>query len=356
MSISINTNAISLSVQRSFNSASTNMNNAMEKMSTGYKINSAADNAAGYSVSQKMESIISTYSEAETNGQMGSSLLQTQEGVLEILHTYLQRIRDLSEQAANGTYATSSRIAIASEVSQRMSEVNRLCEVTDFNGLKLLDGSQTLGVNLQVGVNSGMENVITLNKSLFASAKVSSLMELTTGGGQDLNYIDQTAYDALTDAEKAEYYKGDMGGTAIYSKSAMTAQLTTDGIMVDDDGTKVKVANGGGAATITAVCNSVFVNDNSSREFLNTVDIAINNVSSRSTEIGAYMNRVDSAIEALSVQSDNLTEANSLIKDADVAKVSSQYISYQILQSAAASMLTTANQTPSVALRLMGAQ
>src|SRR5574344_2644326 len=86
MSISINTNAISLSVQRSFNSASSHMNNAMEKMSTGYKINSASDNAAGYSVSQKMESVISTYSEAETNGQMGSSLLQTQEGVLEILH------------------------------------------------------------------------------------------------------------------------------------------------------------------------------------------------------------------------------------------------------------------------------
>src|SRR5574344_2858897 len=183
MSISINMNAISLSLQRSFNSASSHMNNAMGKMSTGYKINSASDNAAGYSVSQKMESVISTYSEAETNGQMGSSLLQTQEGVLGILHTYLQRIRDLSEQAANGTYATSSRIAIASEVSQRMSEINRLCEVTDFNGLKLLDGSQTDGVNLQVGVNSGMENVITLNKSLFASAKVSALMNMTTNFG-----------------------------------------------------------------------------------------------------------------------------------------------------------------------------
>jgi len=358
MSISINTNAISLSVQRSFNSANSNMNTAMERMSTGYKINSASDNAAGYSVSKKMESIISTYSEAETNGQMGSSLLQTQEGVLEIINTYLQRIRDLTEQASNGTYATSSRTAISSEVAQRMSEVNRLCKVTDFNGLKLLDGSQTGGVNLQVGVNSGSENTITLDKSLFKSAQVSAIMQLTTGGGQNLSYITSAAYTALTSTQQSGYYAGSLDGgtTTTYYKSAMVAQLTTDGIMVDDGGAAVKVGANGGSATITAICNSVFTNDNSARDFLDTVDKAIENVSSRTTEIGAYMNRVDSAIEGLGVQSDNLTEANSLIKDADVAKVSSQYISYQILQKAAATMLTTANQTPSVALSLMGGQ
>src|SRR5574344_895150 len=264
MSISINTNAISLSVQRSFNSASTKMNDAMEKMSTGYKINSASDDAAGYSVSQKMESIISTYSEAETNGQMGSSLLQTQEGVLEILHTYLQRIRDLSEQAANGTYATSSRMAIASEVSQRMSEVNRLCEVTDFNGLKLFDGSQTLGVNLQVGVNSGMENVITLNKSLFASAKVTALMNMTTNFGiasADL------AQQATEDKTNGYIYKAtdSAGANAIYCKSALAAELYHGGVM-KVNGTNLEVD--GAKGTITAVCNSVFVDDNSAREFL----------------------------------------------------------------------------------------
>jgi len=316
------------------------MTTAMERMSTGYKINSASDNAAGYAVSKKMESVISTYSEAETNGQMGSSLLQTQEGVLEIVNTYLQRIRDLTEQAANGTYATSSRIAISTEVSQRMSEINRLCQVTDFNGLKLLDGSQTDGVNLQLGVNSGAENVITLDKSLFQSAQITAIMQLATGGGQDMTYV------AAADA--THQYEGTTGN---FFASAMIAQLDKDGYTTLAAGTATVTAAG---ATITAICDSIFTSDNASRDFLNTIDVAIDNVSARTTEIGAFMNRVDSAIEGLGVQSDNLSEANSLIKDADIAKVSSQYISYQILQQAAASMLTTANQTPSIALSLMG--
>ena len=337
MSLSINTNVISLTVQRHFNSTTDKMNDAMEKMTTGFKINSAADDAAGYGVVKKMESVLSTYDVASTNGQMGSSLLQTQEGVLEIIGSYLQRIRDLTEQAANGTYATSSRIAIASEVAQRMSEMNRLCDITDFNGLKLLDGSQTDGVNLQVGINSGNENVIVLDKSLFASAKITALMKLnaTDNGAQSIS--------TAAAADDTHKYEGETGK---FYESAMLAQLAKDGLVVDG---KIKEDK----MTITALCNSVFKNDNSARMFLDTVDLAVNDVTQRATEIGSYMNRVDSAVESIQVQQDNLTEAKSLIKDTDVAKISSQYLSYQILQQAGATMLTTANQTPQIALNLI---
>lgn len=334
MSLSINTNVISLSVQRSFNSTTTKMNEAMKKMTTGFKINSAADDAAGYGVVKKMESVLSTYDVAETNGQMGSSLLQTQEGVLEIISSYFQRIRDLTEQAANGTYATSSRQAIASEVAQRMSEINRLCDVTDFNGLKLLDGSQTDGVNLQVGINSGDENVIVLDKTLFASAKITSLMQFSSNAGQS----------EKSNGTKTDVYKFE-GKDGKFYESAMIAQLSDDGLATNG---KINAD-----LTITALCNSVFKTDNSARAFLDTVDIAVNDVTQRATEIGSYMNRVDSAVESLGVQADNLTEAKSLIKDADVAKVSSDYISQQILQQAGATMLTTANQVPSIALNLI---
>lgn len=335
MSLSINTNVISLTVQRHFNSTTNKMNDAMEKMTTGFKINSAADDAAGYGVVKNMESILSTYDVAATNGQMGSSLLQTQEGVLEIVGSYLQRIRDLTEQAANGTYATSSRIAIASEVAQRMQEMNRLCDVTDFNGLKLLDGTLTDGVNLQVGVNSGMENVIQLDKSLFESAKVTMLMQFATGGAQ--------ATGTATAKDDTHKYEGETG---VFYESATLAELAKDGVVTNGTVDETKM-------TITAVCNAVFRSDNSARMFLDTVDLAVDNVTTRSTEIGAYMNRVDSAVEGIAIQQDNLTEAKSLIKDADVAKVSSEYLSYQILQQAGATMLTTANQTPSIALNLI---
>ena len=335
MSLSINTNVISLTVQRHFNSTTSRMNDAMEKMTTGFQINSAADDAAGYGVVKKMESVLSTYDVAETNGQMGSSLLQTQEGVLEIIGSYLQRIRDLTEQAANGTYATSSRIAIASEVAQRMQEMNRLCDVTDFNGLKLLDGSQTDGVNLQVGINSGDENVIRLDESLFASAKITAIMQLTAGAGQSTS----------TAAAQDETHKYE-GETGRWYESATLAQLAKDGLVTNGTVDAAKM-------TITALCNSVFKNDNSARMFLDTVDLAVDDVTERSTQIGAYMNRVDSAVESLAVQGDNLTEAKSLIKDADIASVSSEFIAAQILQQAGASMLTTANQVPSIALSLI---
>lgn len=353
MSLSINTNVISLTVQRHFNSTTSRMNDAMEKMTTGFKINSAADDAAGYGVVKKMESVLSTYDVAETNGQMGSSLLQTQEGVLEIIGSYLQRIRDLTEQAANGTYATSSRVAIASEVAQRMQEMNRLCDITDFNGLKLLDGSQTDGVNLQVGINSGDENVITLDKSLFASAKITSLMQLNTGAGQKMGFINSATYNGLTDAEKENYY-ANADGTYYFESATIAALYDTDSAaftgVTGANGTATVVEN---ALTITTICNSVFTNDNSARMFLDTVDLAVNDVTARATEIGSYMNRVDSAVESLAVQGDNLTEAKSLIKDADIAEVSSEFIAAQILQQAGASMLTTANQTPSIALNLI---
>ena len=336
MSLSINTNVASLTVQRHFNSTTATMNDVMEKMTTGFKINSAADDAAGYGVVKEMESVLSSYDVAETNGQMGSSLLQTQEGVLEIVGSYLQRIRDLTEQAANGTYATSSREAIALEVAQRMEEMNRLCDITDFNGLKLLDGSQTDGVNLQVGINSGEENVILLDASLFASAKVTALMQLETLGG----------VSTASQGTKDETYKYLCEADGQYYENAMVAQLTNDGLI---NGGAIDTA----AMTITALCNSVFKNDNSSRAFLDIVDIAVDDVTQRATEIGAYMNRVDSAVESIAVQADNLTEAKSLIKDADIAEISSDFIAAQILQQAGATMLTTANQTPSIALNLI---
>ncbi len=336
MSLSINTNVASLTVQRHFNSTTATMNDVMEKMTTGFKINSAADDAAGYGVVKEMESVLSSYDVAETNGQMGSSLLNTQEGVLEIVGSYLQRIRDLTEQAANGTYATSSREAIALEVAQRMEEMNRLCDITDFNGLKLLDGSQTDGVNLQVGINSGEENVILLDASLFASAKVTALMQLETLGGVS------TASQGTQD----DTYKYLCEADGQYYENAMVAQLTNDGLI---NGGAIDTA----AMTITALCNSVFKNDNSSRAFLDIVDIAVDDVTQRATEIGAYMNRVDSAVESIAVQADNLTEAKSLIKDADIAEISSDFIAAQILQQAGATMLTTANQTPSIALNLI---
>ncbi len=371
-SITINTNLASLTAQRNLSAATSGMNTAMERLSTGFRINSGADDAAGSAVSTLMEAQISGYDVAESNTTMGLSLLDTAEGVLDIVGDYLQRIRDLTEQAANGTYGTSSMQAIRTEVQQRMLEINRLCQVIDFNGIKLLDGTSSAyingtGVNLQVSNNSGIENIINLDSSLFASATCTALFvtnetgrtadnwylrgqsDPTNGGtqnaeGVDINYETPALLARIT-GKSIELSNGTKYD---YSKLGYTAILETQ-YDPENDGS----VTDGICSNITALCDAVYTDDSTAREFLQFIDEAIENVSDRRTLIGAYMNRVESAVDAISVQKENIVSANSAIKDADIAEESSNYIKYQILQQSTATLLSTANQTPSIALNLI---
>ncbi len=367
-SITINTNLASMTAQRNLSAATTGMNTAMERLSTGFKINSGKDDAAGSAVSCLMEAQISGYDVAESNATMGLTLLDTAEGVLNIVSDYLQRIRDLTEQAANGTYGTSSMQAIRTEVQQRMEEINRLCDVIDFNGIKLLDGTSNAyqsgsGVNLQVSNNSGKPNIINLEKSLFASAKCSALFN-TLGGNQwfvrqgenfDASKVNKGGKECInseTFSTPALYAR--INGTRVELDDGTVYDFRGNGITsntYDEYGTrnpKTGVFN-----CITAICDAVYTNDSTAREFLQFIDDAIENISDRTALIGAYMNRVESAVDAIGVQKENIVAANSSIKDADVATESSNFVKYQILQQSTATLLSTANQTPSIALNLI---
>lgn len=343
-SLTINTNIASLTAQRNLSQATGGMNTAMERLTTGFKINSGKDDAAGSAVSTLMEAQISGYDVAESNASMGLSLLDTAEGVLDIVNSYLQRIRDLTEQAANGTYGTSSMNAIRTEVEQRMLEINRLCEVIDFNGIQLLDGtsiavtSQT-GINLQVSNNAGDSNVINLKYTLFESAKCTALIidkNANSTGGE--TWYTRTNEKEVTDALKSRI-TGAPAGQYDYSTKYEALDASN--------------YEGNTLACITAICDAVYTDDNTAREFLYFIDDAIENVSSRTALIGAYMNRVESAVDAISVQKENIVSANSSIKDADVATEASNYIKYQILQQSSSTLLSTANQQPSIALNLI---
>ena len=361
-SITINTNLAALTAQRNLSAATSGMNTAMERLSTGFRINSGADDAAGSAVSTLMEAQISGYDVAESNATMGLSLLDTAEGVLDIVGDYLQRIRDLTEQAANGTYGTSSMQAIRTEVQQRMLEINRLCEVIDFNGIQLLDGTSSAhisgsGVNLQVSNNSGRPNIINLDSSLFASAKCTALFITSEPGRTADNWYErgQGAADGTVDYETSALYaritgqKVELSNGTIYDYSELGYTAIKD-MKYDpnNDGNSVN-----SVSCITAICDAVYTDDSTAREFLQFIDEAIENVSDRRTLIGAYMNRVESAVDAIGVQKENIVSANSSIKDADVAEESSNYIKYQILQQSTATLLSTANQMPSIALNLL---
>ena len=278
MPISVNTNMASLTAQNSLNTASKKMNTAMERLSTGYKINSSKDDAAGMAVSTKLGYKLSCLAVAKDNGQMGSSLLNTTEGVYGVLQSNLQRVRDLTEQAANGTYGSDALGAINTEIKARLDEITRIANSADFNGKKVLNGSMDKGVVLQVGIDGSKDSQITLDAKLFADAKADTLLG--------------KAFTAFTD-------------------------------------------------------------DNSARTFLSDVDKAIKTITERKTEIGGKQAAITSAMESAQVMQTNLTSANSLIKDADIAEESSNYIKQQILQQTSASLLATANQAPSIALNLV---
>lgn len=175
MALTINTNLSSMIVQKNLNSATTSLNTAIERMTTGYKINHAKDNAAGYSIATNWKTQLSSLDIASDNASTGADMLTTLEDTYSLLTTHMQRVRDLTEQAANGTYGSDSLKAIQSEITARLNEVDRIAANAEFNSLKLMDGSIKNNINLQVGLYADTNSQISLDKDLFKKTDINSL-------------------------------------------------------------------------------------------------------------------------------------------------------------------------------------
>ena len=356
MALTINTNISSIIAQRSLNNATTAMNTSIERMSTGYKINHAKDNAAGYSIANSWETKLGSLDVASDNAATGLDLLTTAEETYGLLVSHLQRVRDLTEQAANGTYGSQSLKAIQSEVSARLYEINRLSANSEFNGIKLMaynkDGDNdgvgitAAGVNLQVGLYADKNSTINLSVDLFANASLSGLFK----GMAETEYktVDDTGAEAteslgslIKAAGGSETLDnlGDVDGIEAFAAACC--------------GLKYVAPTGTGTSATPA---KYYLQESASfgaKEMLAFLDSAINDISSRVTSIGAAQNRVQSAVTPLDVQSQNLTSSLSTLRDTDIAEESSNYIQQQILQQASATLLSTANQLPSIALNLV---
>ena len=300
MSIIVNTNMSALNIQQNLATAGDAMKVAMQRMATGSKINQASDDAAGMAVSTNFETQISGQKVAQQNAQLGSNLLTTTEGTVGVVQKNVQRIRDLIEQASNGTYDQKAKTAIRTEIASRTAEVSRLNDSANFNGIRLFGdtgttGTGTVGVKLQVGDGAdATTNAITIDKSVFASVNVSTMAGTTSA-------FSQTNLD-----------------TFLGSADGSTAATSTD------------------ASTLLKAC-----------------DNALSSLVSKKTSIGAYQNRLTSAVDGLKVSQLNLASANSTIKDSDIAEESASYVKNQILQQASASLLAQANQAPSIAINLI---
>ena len=289
MALTINTNLSSMIVQSNLSKATTSLDKAIERMTTGYKINHAADNAAGYSIARNWEAKLGSLDVAADNAATGADMLSTLEDHYALISSHVQRVRDLTEQAANGTYGTASKQAIQAEITARLEEIDRISANCEFNGINLMkEGSEaaTHGLKIQVGIDSDAgRSQIELNATLFQDGSVNGLFSM----------------DVETLAEKCAGLNEDVNAESM----------------------------------------------------LDSIDDVIKTISNRITTLGAAQNRIESAIESIGVQSENITSSLSTLRDADVAQESSNYIKAQILQQASATLLATANQTPSIALNLL---
>ena len=358
MALTINTNMSSLIAQRSLNNATNAMNTSIERMSTGYKINHSKDNAAGYSIANQWETKIGSLDVAADNAATGMDLLTTAEETYALLTSHLQRVRDLTEQAANGTYGSASLKAIRAEVYARFQEICRISGNAEFNGIKLMafdteaaegssinakTGLTEAGINLQVGLYANDNSIINLNIDCFSNATASGL------------------------------FNGLLGTTSATGVELQTMLNNVTGNATTDFPDTISLNDEIGLDLLACACSGLFIgnfdkraeedfvakyyvqqeSDYTPKEMLEFIDLAIDDISRRATQIGAAQNRVESAMTALDVQSQNLMSSLSTLRDTDVASESSTYIQQQILQQASATLLSTANQTPSIALNLI---
>jgi len=200
----INTNLLSLTTQNNLNKSQSSLGTAIERLSSGLRINSAKDDAAGQAIANRMNSQIKGMTQAARNANDGISMIQTAEGNLNEINTNLQRIRELSVQAANGTNQDTDLTSVNTEINQRLSEINRIAGAANFNGKNLLNGAQSGGVTIQVGANTASGDTIKIGSDALINANLSSLASGTALSGGTVSISDNgTAQDVIKSVDAA---------------------------------------------------------------------------------------------------------------------------------------------------------
>lgn len=320
MALYVNTNVSSLNAQRQLMKSGNQLDTSFQRLSSGFRINSAKDDAAGMQISNRLTSQISGLDQGNRNANDGISLAQTAEGALDETTSMFQRMRTLAQQASNGSNTDEDRLAIQEEIRSLSSEVNRVAADTTFGGQNLLDGS--FSANFQVGADA-VQNISFSMKDVGGTAN-----SIAADGGFTMSGIASVA-SAVTGASlsaTAGTISTQVGASA--DETAFSSVFSSTGISVSSQANAQAVMAG--------------------------MDAMIAVVDKKRAELGAVQNRFQSTIRNQSNISENLSAAKSRIKDTDFAAETANLTKSQILQQASQSILSQANQRPQVALSLLG--
>ncbi len=389
----INQNVEALNAWRSLSTTNTEMGKSLEKLSSGFRINRAADDASGLVISQGLRAQVSGLRQATRNAQDGISVVQTAEGALNEVHSMLNRMRDLAVQAANtGTNDTAARTAANAEVTALASEIDRNSTSTKFGQQSLLNGSfgVTAAVktgfnatgtytvpatsNFQINVNGGGAKTVNLVAGTYTGAQLASHMQsairtaMTSGGTYTQAQADAVTVDSTTvGAGFSLSIKANLANTQTFTLTdgvgTPLAAQTLPGAITAASGSGGTFPVGSNAGdTISVALASVSATGlginaldlvNSASTAITALDSAIASVSTTRGNLGAVQNRFESTINNLQVTTENLAASESRIRDTDMALEMTQFTRHQVLLQAGTAMLGQANQLPQSVLRLL---
>ena len=378
MSLRINQNIDAINSYRNLSVTQNQMSKSLEKLSSGFRINRAADDAAGLAISEGLRSQIGGLKVAVRNTQDGVSVVQTAEGALTETHSILQRMRDLAVQSANDSNDSDSRNAINAEATALKSELTRIADKTTFNNVNLLDGSftakefqvgyaanDTITVSISSGAGASGGEVHTTSGAAVSGADFTTADWNITQGGVSVDVDLSAATGTLSavttlnaDAGFAANFlaeQGDNGELVITSKQS---GVTTDIAVTDGAGATLGASADGTTGGFNAAGLGVDTIDLSSQSgatsAITALDTAIGNVSTARANLGALQNRFEHTINNLNVTSENLSASESRIRDTDMAQEMTNFTRTQILTQAGTAMLSQANQASQGILRLLG--
>lgn len=389
MGMVVRSNIMAVNAQRQLGMNNSSVGKALEKLSSGYRINRAGDDASGLAISEKMKAQIKGLDTASLNSQDGISLVQTAEGALTEVHNMLNRMTELATRAANGINEDSNRASLQKEVAKLQEEIDRISEGTNFNNLKLLDGSQTYAGNTALigkGTANGVMGLSVEGGNLSADAEISVDISadktgtVTVKAGSKATGVKFT----VTQTGKGFYsVTADVSGVTDdkikAAWSGVTANFSVDG--PKDDGTyaageqkftagknesmqlqigdtadsfnQLKVGIGSMSSAALGVDKVDISNQEGAAKAIDIIRNAIDRVSSQRASLGATQNRLEYTINNLDTASENLQAANSRIRDTDMAKMMMEYTKMNVLTQSAQAMLAQANQQPQSVLQLL---
>ena len=386
MGMQINTNIAALNSYRNLNHTQNDLSKSLEKLSSGLRINRAADDAAGLAISEGLRAQVGGLTVAARNAQDGISVIQTAEGSLTEVHSILQRMRDLAVQAGNDSNNKESRDAIANEAGALQEELVRISESTNFNGINLLNGdvdsvaagAQTT-LNFQVGANGDAASQISVDLAAANVATVAGALNfgtsakatatataaaVTAGTGIQFTQGDTTVEIATLTATTTSGIVDELNSNDSFSQNFVASANAAGDLVVTS---KVTSATGidvvTDSTTATTFADAVAHTDASvkvgfasaaeAQAAITSIDTQITNISSARADLGAQQNRFESAINSLNVSKENLTAAESRIRDTDMAAEMVNYTRSNILSQAGTAMLAQANQSNQGVLQLL---